>query len=119
MDASGCAGGGVHSLPGLARVIPIGIRTPRRRARLCGRSRGVEGAGGRDPSRGLDEVTAIGVHGGEPPFGLEAIGAVYERFDFVVAGRRPRYYRGGDDAVLMTRKQAAERPGGSGEPVDD
>jgi ribosomal-protein-alanine N-acetyltransferase len=28
--------------------------------------------------------------------------ALYEQAGFVVAGRRPRYYPGGEDALLMT-----------------
>jgi len=45
--------------------------------------------------------------------------AFYERLGFVVAGRRPRYYHGGEGAVLMSRTSAppAAAPG-SGRPPE-
>ena len=69
---------------------------PGRRGRGVGRAL-LEAALAREGARGLRVATL------EVRAGSEAALALYRAAGFEVVGRRPRYYRGGEDALLLDR----------------
>jgi ribosomal-protein-alanine N-acetyltransferase len=83
-------------LPGESQVAELGVRLDFRR-RGCGRSL-LRDAVGEALSRGASVVTL------EVRAGNEAGIKLYESEGFAVVGRRPKYYEGREDAILMEKK---------------
>jgi ribosomal-protein-alanine N-acetyltransferase len=87
------------ALPGEVELLRVGVPTARR----------ARGLATRLLARACDELVAAGrasVHLEVRPDNVAAL-ALYRRLGFTLAGRRPRYYADGADALLLRRDATA------------